>query len=484
MNLERQNSTRVRAGKHRAKTKEDKIEKIKANLEEISRKDISDKLLPHLLDKLGRTKEGRNGIARAISRKDRVYIPSAKSSLSSTKSWRNKVSKSAVDLRQGLSSCVNPDNPKEYEAILFGTSTLPVSSYTTPAGAVVPMNPRNPATAGAEAVLPQRVGHSSNANSHASEDENLPRYIQPHFPLGANIQVTMASLASIMPGDANDTPSLSPTPLPPPPNSSDPCSESSSDGSEATIKRKRRKNQLQLGRKSMLYKTKKKREEAMANVRQSLGDAIIDKIKELKTVRERRPLLALVALKHNRKDVNNALGIYTNRFEWRKCKVHAHHPGPLDPVRKPLIQRLKISKELLYKLLEFLKNPGNLQRSAFGTQIRVLLDGRETCEMDNVSRLKKLDKLLCDFVTYILSEVEVLTAKDGSKIPEDEHRCTNLDQKAKFLRCMKGRKHEGKCEYTATDSICPNTVRTLVASLTAGDIKSLSGLDDIKVLKG
>jgi hypothetical protein len=345
------------------------------------------------------------------------------------------------------------------------------------------MYPRNPATAGAEAVLPQRVGHSSEANSLASEETNLPRSVQaPASPL-ANIEVTIASLESIMPDDDNDTPTPSPTLLPPP-NSSDTRSESSSDGSEATIKRKQRTNQLKLGRKSMLYKTQKKRKEALAKVRQSLGDAIIKKIKECKTVRERRPLLALVALKHNRKDVNNALSIYTNRFEWRKCKVHAHHPGPLDPVRKPLIQRLKIPKELLYKLLEFLKNPGNLQRSAFGTQIRVLLDGRETCEMDNVSRLKKLDKLLCDFITYILSEVEVLTAKDGKEIPNDEHRCTKLDPKAKFLRCMKGRKHEGKCEFTATSSICPETVRTLVASLTAGDIKSLSGLDDVKVVKG
>ena len=242
---------------------------------------------------------------------------------------------------------------------------------------------------------------------------------------------------------------------------------------------------MKLGRKSMLYKTKEKREEAMAKVRQSLGDALVEKIKtDCKTVGDRRPLLALVALKHNRKDVNNALGIYTNKFEWRKCKIHAHHPGPLEPVRKAFVQRLLISKELLHNLLNFLNNPGNLQRSAFGTQLRTLVDGRETCELDNVSRLKKLDKLLCNFITYILSEVEVLASKDGKEIPGDKHRCTKLDQKATFLRCMKGQKHEGRCEFTPTGSISPTTVRTLVDSLTAGDIKSLSGLDDVKVLKG
>jgi hypothetical protein len=104
--------------------------------------------------------------------------------------------------------------------------------------------------------------------------------------------------------------------------------------------------------------------------------------------------------------------------------------------------------------------------------------------MDNVSWLKNLDKLLCDFITYILLEVELHTAKGGSKIPEDKHRCTKLDPKGKILQCMKGRKHEGRCEFMATLSICPNTIHTLVAGLTAGDIKSLSGLDDVKVLKG
>jgi hypothetical protein len=308
------------------------------------------------------------------------------------------------------------------------------------------------------------------------EKETLPPSDQaPHI-------VTMESLASIMPDDDDDDNDNNPN-LPQPPDSSDSSSESSSNSKPQA---KQRKNRMKLDRKSMLYKTKEKREEAVAKVRQFLGDALIDKIKkDCKTVRERRPILALVALKHNRKDVNNALGIYTNKFEWRKCRIHAHHPGPLEPVRKPLIQRLKIPKELLHNLLNFLNNPGNLQRSAFGTQLRVLLDGRENVELDNVSRMKKLDKLLCDFIMYILSEIEVLTSKDGKEIPEDNHRCTKLDQKAKFLRCMKGRKHEGKCEFTATAaSITPNTVRDLVDSLTAGDIKSLSGLDDVKVLKG
>jgi hypothetical protein len=89
--------------------------------------------------------------------------------------------------------------------------------------------------------------------------------------------------------DDNDTPSPSPMLLPPPPNSSNPRSESNSDNLEATIKLTQQMNRLKLNRKSMLYKTQKNQEEIMANGRQSLGDAIIEKIKECKTVCERRP---------------------------------------------------------------------------------------------------------------------------------------------------------------------------------------------------
>jgi hypothetical protein len=468
MNSTRQRSFRVSTGRFRNKTKDDEIENIKVALDHISRKDISDKLLPHLFDQLSKTTRGCNGLARAISRKEKVYVPSGRSSLS--KSWRNKMMRSAVDVRHGLSTFVNPDNPKEYASMLMTQTNDDVQQVVTaPVVAVVPTCPRNPATTETAAILPQRV-HPYSQNASDLQMTLPPSETPP--PL-----VTKASLASIMPDDDDDDPNL-----PQPPDSSNSSSESSSNSESQANQQKYR---IKFGRKSMLYKTKKKREEATEKVRQSLGDALFEKIKkDCKTVRERRPILALLALTHNRKDVNNALGIYTNKFEWRKCRIHAHHPGPLKSVRKPLIQRLRIPKKLLHNLLNFLNDPGNLQRSAFGTQLRVLLDGRETCELDNVSRLKKLDKLLCDFITYILSEIEVLTSKDGKEIPEDNHRCNKLDQKAKFLRCMKGRKHEGACEFTATASISPSTVRTLVDSLTAGDIKSLSGLDDVKVLKG
>jgi hypothetical protein len=76
-----------------------------------------------------------------------------------------------------------------------------------------------------------------------------------------------------------------------------------------------------------------------------------------------------------------------------------------------------------------------------------------------------------------------MTTKDGKEVPDSECRCTKLDQKI-FHRCLKAQGHDRKCDFTAKDSVCPSTVRSLIASLTAGDTKSLSGLDDINVMEG
>ena len=103
--------------------------------------------------------------------------------------------------------------------------------------------------------------------------------------------------------------------------------------------------------------------------------------------------------------------------------------------------------------------------------------------MDNVARLKKLDKLVADYILAVLSKLDIMTTKDGQEVPDSKCRCTRLDQKI-FHRCLMDRGHNGKCAFTPKDLVCPTTVRSLIALLTASNIKSLSGLDDVKVLKG
>lgn len=447
-----QTPARVSQMKYKKKTEKDRLEQLQAEIKSLKRKDVANVLLPAVLEHVAMTKEGRTGIAKAVAKKQRVSLPAGGIS----KAAVNKAKKTATDLMAGLATILHPENPKKLQSMLRNDQE-PTSIKT-----VAPMHPRNPHSSNSKAVLPGRVQASV---------VQVP-------PL---TKVTMDSLALLMSSDDEDLGAASSQPD---------SADSSSNTSECHQERKtahrkaKRANQKKLGRKSMTYKSAKKQANAIEAVRKSLGDALIKHIqKNCKTVRERRPLLALVALDHRRKDVNNALGIYTNSFEWRLCQIHAKYPGPIKPVRKPLIRRLRIKKELLFKLLSFLKSPGNLQRSAFGRQLKELLDGLETVELDNVARLKKLDKLVADYISAVLSELDIMTTKDGQEVPDSECRCIKLDQKI-FHRCLKARGHDGKCAFTAKDSVCPSTVRSLIASLTAGDLKSLSGLDDVKVLKG
>ena len=383
------------------------------------------------------TKEGRTGIAKAVSKKQNVSLPAGGRS----KAAINKAKKTATDLMSGLATILHPENPKTLQSMLSNNQPI------------APMHPQNPHSSNSNAVLPGRVG-------------TIP-------------PVTMDSLSNLMWSNDKEPGAAS--------------SQSDSSDSSNTSKRQERRtahlkakraNRKKLGQKLMSYKSEKQQANAIEAVRKSLGDALIKHIqKNCKTVRERCPLLALVALDHRRKDVNNALGIYIYSFEWRLCQIHAKYPGPIKPVRKPLIRRLRIKKELLYKLLAFLKSPGNMQRSAFGRQLKELLDGLETVEMDNVARLKKLDKLVADYISAVLSELDIMTTKDGKEVPDSECRCAKLDQKI-FHRCLKARGHDGKCAFTAKDSVCPSTVYSLISTLTDSDIKSLSGLYDVKVSKG
>jgi hypothetical protein len=143
---------------------------------------------------------------------------------------------------------------------------------------------------------------------------------------------------------------------------------------------------------------------------------------------------------------------------------------------------MRVDEKLLHRLLQFLELPGNLQRYAFGTQLRLLLDGLKTVELDKVSRCKKLDKLVADFITSICSEIDIMV-DDEIDLPAAECRCMKME-KSTLRRCMQERHHEGRCKFTPESTICSTTVWELIQTLTAGDIKSLSGLDDVRVLKG
>jgi hypothetical protein len=99
---------------------------------------------------------------------------------------------------------------------------------------------------------------------------------------------------------------------------------------------------------------------------------------------------------------------------------------------------------------------------------------------------KKGDKFTFDYLMAIVTELGVM-AGDGQAIAPDEERCKCIHPKIPLARCMKAKKVSGKCEgkcsFTPRQGISPSTVWRLVRSRTAKNLKSLSGLDDTKVLK-
>jgi hypothetical protein len=465
MNLEMSTPAEPLKRKRDKKKKGEKLDTIVAELKaNYSRSAIANKFLPGVIEHTAQTKEGRAGIGRIIAKE-----PVICSNVGTSKAATNRRKRAKTLLQNGLDELLEMGGENNHTS----SSIQSVRALS----ATPMMEPRDPRSNNALATLPQRIQMPSYINAHPSstgriesvvlESSTNPQHQQDNGHIApSRARVTAENLAGMMSSDDESA-------------DSDNSQRSSPSRLQANIQ-----DQRKLGRKSMTYKTKQKRSTAVEAVRKSLGDATIKNMRhECRTVRERRPILALVALKHNRKDVNNAVNVYTNKAEWNKTKIHAHFPGPLKPVKKTHIQRLKVSTELLAKLLTFLDSSGNLQRAAFGRQVKDLLDGLHTVEMDNVSRLKNLNKLVADYLTVILAELDVITTKTGEEVPPDESRCTKLDQKTP-RRCMKPRSHEGDCAFTPKGSICAGTVRALVDSLTVGDIKSLSGLDDVKVLKG
>jgi hypothetical protein len=211
----------------------------------------------------------------------------------------------------------------------------------------------------------------------------------------------------------------------------------------------------------MQFKTIKERDKKLDAAFQDLGQIGVEQIKALKTGSERRPFLAAVLEKgHQRKTISVLLNLNITQQEWWKIGVHARYPGKFKDVVKAPISRMRVDKKLLHRLLQFLESPGNLQRYAFGTQLCMLLDGSKTVELDKVSRSNKLDKLVADFITAICSEIDVMV--------DDE-----IDLPAAECHCMK-----------MESTVCSTTVWELIQTLMAGDINSLSVLDDVRVLKG
>ena len=161
--------------------------------------------------------------------------------------------------------------------------------------------------------------------------------------------------------------------------------------------------------------------------------------------------------------------------EWKNIAIHAIYPGKFRPVEKSTIFRKRVDMNILIRLISFLESPGNCKKYAFGEKILSLMDGTDIATLPNMDCDCKLKALTRNFLEELYADMDVI-------ISEDE-RCTSLE-KDTSRRCRKKRGHRGKHSFSTKGLVGKSTIDMLIKTLTGKDIKSLAGLDDVKVMKG
>ena len=225
----------------------------------------------------------------------------------------------------------------------------------------------------------------------------------------------------------------------------------------------------------------KKVEKREDGVKSKMCETFVDAMKLHGNPEARRPYLACFT-SSKKPDIERLINANISEYEWNKARIHARWPGPLKKEPKIERSRQRIPATLIKRFLHFLEQPGNLQRYAFGTRLLAITKGKGVRELESIDCLKKVQQLAVDFILSMDSEL-VATEEVGD-LPVDTCRCAKLERDT-HRRCMLQRNHDGiNCKFTAKGSMSRTTAIKLVKTLTGGEIKKLSGLDDAKVLKG
>ena len=198
---------------------------------------------------------------------------------------------------------------------------------------------------------------------------------------------------------------------------------------------------------------------------------------------KRRAILAAYCKDHSKVTVESVIGKKISHNEWNKINIHRRYPGPYESVIKPKVYRQKIRSVHLQRLLTFLHQPGYLQRVAFGNKVQEVMDGADHRFLDNIARAVSLQKITIDFLQTLDQE-----ASYQGDLLSSETRCQCIERKT-FRRCLHPRDHKAdgthkRCKFTSVGSLSVSTIENYVKSLTSGQIKALSGLDDTKEVKG
>jgi hypothetical protein len=118
-----------------------------------------------------------------------------------------------------------------------------------------------------------------------------------------------------------------------------------------------------------------------------MDSLVVSELKSMSNL-EQIPILAAYATKDNKKALEDVAGTKINKYEWHKIRVHSLWPGPFKPVVKIIWHRQHIPTATIIRFLDFLEQPGYLQRVAFGVKVKSILFGAQYAEMDAALRLK------------------------------------------------------------------------------------------------
>lgn len=97
-----------------------------------------------------------------------------------------------------------------------------------------------------------------------------------------------------------------------------------------------------------------------------------------------------------------------------------------------------------------------------------------------MDRLEKAHALAARFIRTVDEEV---TAQVTGVLPPTEQWCQRTEDMT-FRQCTCTRGHSGTCKFTSNGSASKTAIYEIVKFLTGSDCAKLSGLDDVKVLKG
>jgi hypothetical protein len=184
-------------------------------------------------------------------------------------------------------------------------------------------------------------------------------------------------------------------------------------------------------------------EKTVSGLKQLLGVAMIKRIHSAKKASDRRPFLAIAAKAgFQRKMVAETVGVKISDHEWSEINKHAAHPGPWEPKTNAQQHKCRVPLHVLEAFAEFMRRPDDVQRQAFGRQVRVILGGEEYSELDNAARLLKVEDLAAKFIGEA-----VFSLLDEELQPEDaSDRCPRMER-GTFRQCLHCNGHDGSCKF-------------------------------------